>query len=194
MSGPGLETQSGIGTISGYLSVNALPVTLFRGSGAGAFSDYSGALNVNVSGGTISANVSGNYVNVAASGVGISHYSGALNVNISGGTISANVSGNYVSVAASGVAISHYSGALNVNISGGTISANVSGNVVVIAASGGNLLLSEGTGSNATLRTSIWTAGSQIGALGGTADAVPTVGACPPGQRSSCGTARTTTG
>ena len=93
----------------------AIRVALYT-SGAVAYSDYSGALNVNISGG--SSNVSGNYVNLAASGVGISHFSGALNINISGGSISttppAYQSGTLVGISGGNLALS----GLIVSISG----------------------------------------------------------------------------
>ncbi|MEK6879975.1 MAG: hypothetical protein AABY22_10225, partial [Nanoarchaeota archaeon] len=159
-SGTMVVISGGQLSISGVIVKTSGEYFNVAASGVG-ISHYSGALNVNISGGTISANVSGNYVNVASSGVPITHYSGALNINISGGTISTTppayqsgtlvgisggqlglsglivkISGEYLNLASSGVGISHFSGALNVNISGGTISANVSGNYVNLASSG----------------------------------------------------------
>lgn len=78
MSAP-TQVSSGIGTISGIIRVNALPTALFRGlSGAeGVLTDYSGAINVNISGGNLSALMSGVSVSV----------SGDVVLVVSGGTI-----------------------------------------------------------------------------------------------------------
>lgn len=95
-AGAGGGQVSGAILVSGVISGVSIPVA----SG--------GTLPVSM----LSGSISGNYLNMAASGVGISHFSGALNVNISGGTISANVSGNAVDSVryASYTLISYWSG------------------------------------------------------------------------------------
>ena len=178
----GGESGQRTGAKSGYDGSWGLNVFVIGQSGTSAGAgggQVSGTVAVSgqvavTSGGTlpvsmVSGSISGNYLNMAASGVGISHFSGALNVNISGGTINVSpfglqsgtlvlisggqlaisglivkTSGEYINLAASGVGISHFSGALNVNISGGTITVSPfglqSGSMVLI--SGGQLAIS----------------------------------------------------
>lgn len=132
----GYQSGTLVGISGGQLAISGVIVETsgeyfnVAASGVG-ISHYSGALNVNISGGTISANVSGNYVNVASSGVGISHYSGALNINISGGTITVAPfglqSGTMVLISGGQLAIS----GLAVNISGIFSLSNISGGVTI---------------------------------------------------------------
>ena len=165
--------SGGTVTVSGLVTVQPLPVGVFGGESGNriaAYSGYDGRFGIAVfvigqSGGAAAGGSSGNYVNVASSGVSITHFSGALNVNISGGVLAVTsggtlqvsgtiralvsgdaiqISGQYLNLAASGVGISHFSGALNVNISGGTITTTPpglqSGTFVLI--SGGQLAIS----------------------------------------------------
>src|SRR5438105_13392065 len=82
-----LNVTSGIVYSSGpVLTVNATPVNIFGAagtSGTAAITHYSGALNVNISGGSLSASVSGNIVLVVSGGA--IQVSGLVTVAGSGG-------------------------------------------------------------------------------------------------------------
>src|SRR5712691_8061733 len=128
MSAGASNVASGITTISGFVQVQPQPVTIFGFSQSGVhqISDYSGAMNVNISGGSISVYISGQFV--FTSGGGSPNISGAV-----------TVSGNVVVIASGFGAISGTQaiisgGAGNPNISGGVTTSGghtVSGGVTV---------------------------------------------------------------
>ncbi len=140
MSAGASNVASGITTISGFVQVQPQPVTIFGFSQSGVhqISDYSGAMNVNISGGSISVNISGQFV--FTSGGGSPNISGGVTVSgsvqVSGAV---TVSGNVVVIASgfgaiSGTQVIISGGAGNPNISGGVTTSGghtVSGGVTV---------------------------------------------------------------
>lgn len=153
------------------LNVFVVSGSVIGGGGAGGGGAVSGFValsggSVSISG-NVTAKISGEYVNLAASGVGLSHYSGALNINISGGTISttppAYQSGTLVGISGGNLALS----GLSVSISGNVVVSD-SGSITRVMEGTSGQTIGGTSGADGKIALNVFVvSGSVIGGGGG---------------------------
>ena len=176
MSSEVAKFGSGVGTVSGFIQIQALPVSLWGRSGNG-ITDYSGSINVNISGGVITVSPfglqSGTMVIISGGPAGLSGLNVTTTVTT---TIPGYQSGSLMGISGGQLALSGLNVVTTVNpfglnsgsqmlVSGGQLALsglNVittvnpfglqSGSMMLIsggqlALSGGNVVLSGGAGS-----------------------------------------------